>query len=78
MQSNEFAPMDEDEEPPRAHNANAQDYATFEGADEGADRLQEDLEEQLRVPLFHEGRASHLGAHVALKMPSRHTKPLLC
>ena len=34
--------------------------------DEGADRLQEELEEQLRVPLFHEGRASRLGAPVAL------------
>ena len=66
MQDNEDAPTEEDEECAEARDADNWDYAAFEGADDPRDRLQEDLEEQLRVPLFREGRASRLGATVAL------------
>ena len=45
MQGNKFAPTNEDEEPPGARDADAWDYVGFEGADEGANHLQEDLEE---------------------------------
>ena len=65
-QGNKVGSSEGDEESPEADDADAWDYAAFEGADEGADRLQEDLGDQLRVPLFREGRASRLGATVAL------------
>lgn len=45
MQGNKFAPTNEDEEPPGVRDADAWDYVGFEGADEGANHLQEDLEE---------------------------------